>query len=286
MDICIDTLKNAHVTGIYDGVVPDMDPGPGTYTLNFISTHEIFVMKLGCAPAGPSTINGSLYVCPGTTKIYSVSPVYGATSYSWSLPSGWTGSSSTNSISVTIGLNSGTISATTSNTCGTSLPTTLFVTTPPMINASSSNTTCIGQTATLTATGASNYTWTPGNILSPTIAVTPSATTQYTVKGSVPSFGCTYQLTVTQVVNTCTSINELEIGKIMIYPNPVLNKLNIDFQANSEYIEKTLEVYNVLGELMFSELVKTEKIEIDFSNKPLGIYFVRVGKLSIKVIKS
>ena len=40
------------------------------------------------APAQPATITGNAAVCAGTAQAYSVAAVSGATSYTWSLPSG------------------------------------------------------------------------------------------------------------------------------------------------------------------------------------------------------
>ncbi len=46
-----------------------------------------------------------------------------------------------------------------------------------------SPTICAGSSATLTATGAVNYTWTPGAIVSSSLVVTPASSTSYTVNG-------------------------------------------------------------------------------------------------------
>src|SRR6185369_10169639 len=64
---------------------------------------------------------------PAATQTYSVTAVAGAGSYTWTLPAGWTGSSTTNSISATVGSAGGTISVTASNGCGTSTARTLSV---------------------------------------------------------------------------------------------------------------------------------------------------------------
>jgi len=55
----------------------------------------------GCTPpAQPSVITGSTFLSPGATETYSVVNEPDVT-YEWILPSGWTGSSTTNSITVT-----------------------------------------------------------------------------------------------------------------------------------------------------------------------------------------
>jgi hypothetical protein len=46
--------------------------------------------------------------------------VSGATSYTWTLPGGWTGTSTTNSITATAGSNGGAVTVAASNACGAS----------------------------------------------------------------------------------------------------------------------------------------------------------------------
>jgi ELWxxDGT repeat protein len=75
----------------------------------------------GCAvPNQPGAIAGNTTVNSGSIETYSTSPVVGATSYIWTLPSGYTGSSTSNSISVTIGTTNGVISVVSQNSCGLS----------------------------------------------------------------------------------------------------------------------------------------------------------------------
>lgn len=53
---------------------------------------------------GPlSNINGNANVCAEATATYSISNVIGATSYVWTLPQGWSGTSNSNSIQATVG---------------------------------------------------------------------------------------------------------------------------------------------------------------------------------------
>ncbi len=80
------------------------------------------------APATPGSVTGPTALAPGSTATYSVTNDPGATSYSWTLPSGWSGTSTTNSINVTAGASGGTISVTASNACGSSSASTLSVT--------------------------------------------------------------------------------------------------------------------------------------------------------------
>jgi large repetitive protein len=72
----------------------------------------------GAVPAQPGVISGSITLCQGQSQIYSFTSVIGATSYLWTLPGGWTGSSTTNSITVTAGVTGGTLSVKAKNGCG------------------------------------------------------------------------------------------------------------------------------------------------------------------------
>ena len=90
----------------------------------------------------------------------------GATSYEWQLPSGWSGSSTSTSISAIAGANGGDIRVRACNNCGCSSWRTLNVnvTTIPAKpgNISGSTSVCLGDCKTYsisTVTGATSYTW-------------------------------------------------------------------------------------------------------------------------------
>lgn len=128
-------------------------------------------VSVNAIPAQPGTISGNVTVCTGTSYVYSVQPVSGATIYNWTLPSGWTGSSTTNSITAVAGSVAGTISVSAGNTCGTSTVRTLATTLgaspaqPGTITAAGGNTkVCPGSVKTYSiaaVSGATSYNWTP-----------------------------------------------------------------------------------------------------------------------------
>jgi PKD repeat protein len=74
----------------------------------------------------------------------------------------------------------------------------------PTVSITGTNTICNGTSTTLTASGATNYTWNTGP-LTPGITVSPSTTTNYFVVGSDPS-GCSDTAFQTVTVNLLPSI--------------------------------------------------------------------------------
>lgn len=82
-------------------------------------------------PSQPGSISGTVEICPGTTQTYSIAAVPDASSYVWTLPSGWSGNSTNNSINITVGSSSGTISVAAKNDCGTSTTRDLAITVKP-----------------------------------------------------------------------------------------------------------------------------------------------------------
>ena len=119
-------------------------------------------------PEIPTEILGATEICPGVTATYSIPEVPRASEYVWKLPQGWTGSSITNTISVTTGTSgSGTLEVSAKNSCGTSAAasiTVLVTSGTPAIPLSISGPTevCPKSTATYTipeVPGADEYIW-------------------------------------------------------------------------------------------------------------------------------
>jgi hypothetical protein len=174
------------------GSLGSATPGRNSTTFSILSPDGYRFQPSGGAVA-PGPILGPASICIGSSYVYSVTAVAGATSYAWTLPGGWTGSSSTNSITATPGA-TGVLTVSANYTCGASPNTTLNVTVNPNPTVSITGGTtavCPGQTVGLTGSGASTYTWNPGGP-GTSIVVTPTATTNYTVVGTSVA-GCTAQ---------------------------------------------------------------------------------------------
>ncbi len=358
--ICADINGTMLLTGRFSGT-SDFDPGVGIANITSVAgSSDIFIGRYtscASAPSQPTSISGLNSMCTGAgASSYSVVTVAGATSYTWSLPGGWSGTSATNTISATPG-STGIFSVTASNACGTSPQQTLNVTVDPLptitvnsgsicsgqsftivpsgastytfsigpvvsptttssysvtgtsslgcvssspaisnvtvnplptINAITSSSVICGppgqQTCTLTASGASTYTWNPGGT-GTSIAVSPSVTSTYTVTGTDVN-GCTNTAILTQSVSACTSVmsSVVETSQLNIYPNPTSGLVTLSGVEGPVAIS----VYNVLGELILTERLlptATANLILDISQQPNGIYFIKIGSETKKIIK-
>ena len=134
--------------------------------------------------------------CDGTATVAASgsNPPY---SYSWA-PSGGASATAT-------GLCAGnyTVTVTSSNGC-TETATETIVANPGLAITVNSATICSGQTATLTASGATNYVWSSGSTTN-SETDSPSTTTSYTVTGS--SGGCSGTAVATITVGNSPTIN-------------------------------------------------------------------------------
>lgn len=118
-------------------------------------------------PSTPTSITGNNIVCTNSTNNYVVGTVNNASSYTWTKPSGWTGTSNTETISLTATTTSGNITVKANNACGSSTAFTYAVSSvnpmPAPTSITGNTTVCNTSSNTYTASsvnGASTYTWT------------------------------------------------------------------------------------------------------------------------------
>jgi hypothetical protein len=156
---------------------------------------------------------------------------------------------------------------------------------PPIIIANSSNTLiCVGQSATVSASGAVNYTWSPAIPMNG--VVSPSTTITYTVIGEDAN-GCQNTSVLTQSVDACTGIDQKQIDQnnSTIYPNPSTGIFNLDVNQATE-----LSVYNNLGQLIYHKINESGNIKIDLSQFANGVYMLRLkvsnNQNNYRIIKS
>lgn len=131
---------------------------------------------------------------------------------------------------------------------------------------------CPKQSATLTASGATSYSWSPSGTNGPVFSVTPTATQAYTITGSF-STGCTSTVTSGVTVLKCTGVNERGISNmdLRIYPNP---------SAGDFFVEtvETLKValFDFTGREIANQTLNPGTNAISTTKLKSGVYFLEV----------
>jgi len=281
--------NNIYSIGSFQSVMVDFDPSPGIYNLSATGSYDIFVSKLfSCIEAEPSptniTSNNNLNMCNGSST--TLTAISSGTVIWYTTPNS------------TIAIGSGTSYTTPSLTSGTytfyaeansctvnpnRTPITVTVNPLPNILISPTNTICIGESTTLTVSGANTYTWNTGsNGIS--IVATPTSMNNYYVTG-VDINGC-YNTAAINVV-ACSGLNEVENQNagIKIFPNPNTGYLTIELNEPSQIV-----IQNILGVEIFNRKSESLNTEISLQNFPNGIYFLNVFRstntYSAKIIKN
>lgn len=145
---------------------------------------------------------------------------------------------------------------------------------------------CNGQprTTTITASGASTYTWSNSK-QTPTIVVSPSVTTTYSVTGG-DSNGCLLPAAITLSVLNCQSINEFAENSLSIYPNPSSGDFTI--QVASWKSVTRLTIYSSIGQIILSQRLSQSQTRLKL-DAPAGVYLYEItseesDKISGKLI--
>ena len=103
--------------------------------------------------------------------------------------------------------------------------------------------------------------------------------------------------------DSCSYINSINvptINKFFIYPNPTTGQLLIAQQSMTEAgksptggaderreVIKNIEIYDIIGKLLQSKIVNLKSsIEIDISHLQSGMYYLKIGNETVKIIKN
>ena len=128
-----------------------------------------------------------------------------------------------------------------------------------------------------TVTGSDTYNY--GETCTLTVVLEEDyAFVNWTENGEVVSEEPTISFTVTEartlvanLVNTA-GVDE-QNNQIMVYPNPVNDKLAVESSSDIDLIE----IYDIKGNLVISKTDCANKVEIQTSDLPAGVYFIRLS---------
>jgi PKD repeat protein len=261
------------------------------------SSAYVFASTSAAAPAAAASITTPGLICSGQATSFHTPLITGATSYNWTVSgTGWSGSSTTNTISLTAGTGPLTISVNGVNSCGSGGPTTLtnlpVVATPQASFSESVHAVYTGTSVSVVFTGTAytgtTYSWsfdggnaTPGTGAGPQ-TVSWTATGTKTVTLTLDNSGCTSSFTDTVQVNIPNGINAAGLdamNAINIIPNPSSGQTNIIVSMSTE-TTVSIVAYDMAGRLVSTiyngELGAGEKsIALNTENISAGIYLIK-----------
>jgi type IX secretion system substrate protein len=213
----------------------------------------------------PTIMMDSADVCFGGSATLNVA---GASTYTWS-----TGATTTSITATPTVTTSYTVSGTDVNGCVNKVIDTIQVFAVPNVTVTTSTVTlCVGHSATLTASGASTYSWNTSDTTA-NIIISPTVTTTYTVTGA-SIVGCENIAIITQSVSACgAGIEQYNSNnEITVYPNP--NNGNFIIEPNNATIH-TVQLIDINGKLVLSQIINGKTI-IDASSLSDGVYNISI----------
>ena len=276
---------------------PSVTYAPGTYdvtltvgdgTSQTTVTQTAFITAI--APAAvPSAILGPNGLCANTSDTYSVTNDPTVV-YNWTIPLGWTGISTTNSITITCDAAPGNIEVNAENICGTTANSLIAVTIfagAPTSSFTQSNV-VYDYTFTSTSLDATSWSWDFGDGMGVSSIENPNYT--YTTNGIftvtlIVENGCGTDTYTEQVTITGVGIDENVQSMLVVYPNPVNDFLTLQIQEDQ--LGEDYSIRDVTGKVLSSGTFKAIETSIGVKNFAQGIYFISLGSRSnsIKFVK-
>lgn len=154
--------------------------------------------------------------------------------------------------------------------CITQHTATVKVNANPVVTVAATKTTaiCLGNSVTLTASGAQTYSWS-NNATTASVSVSPSLTTLYTVVGTTTD-NCKGTSQYNVLVSKCLGVGENSKTTLNVYPNPN----NGQFTVSSEY-PVNLTLMNTLGQFIRSiELNAENGYSVEVTGLAKGVYYL------------
>jgi hypothetical protein len=145
----------------------------------------------------------------------------------------------------------------------------------PVISLTVSNgVLCAGNSATVGASGAENYTLNPGGQTGSSFTISPTGTTFYTVTASSGSLACKTTSAFTQNVDPCLSVTSQNEGWTNVYPIPATDHLTIERRLAAP---ANLSITDNLGRVIVTGTLSTRSTDVDLSDVRPGVYYLFIS---------
>ncbi|MES2681584.1 MAG: T9SS type A sorting domain-containing protein [Bacteroidota bacterium] len=256
--------QNYSITGGNFSVNP---PATSTYVLYGTSAQ-------GCV-SGTVAASVFVFTAPAVSLGASPNPVCiggltslsgnGASSYSWSTGANGNAIAFTATAGTIITVNGSDIN----NCMGTASVSISVLPAPPLSLTGSSVLLCVGESTTLTASGAQTYSWSTGSV-SNTVQISPFVSTTYSVTGTGAN-GCSTVSAVTQEVELCAGLKEFSESHVRLYPNPSGGLVFIETSGTGQ-----IEVYDLDGRVVQARTVNEGACTLDLRPLADGMYLVKI----------
>ena len=271
-------------TSVTDSVYATIGSGAGTISVVAnsncgSSSPQTLTVSLGNTLAQPSSILGVTHLCDSSSTAYAVTNDPNATSYTWTLPLGWSGTSTGNTITATADTTSGIISVTANNACGSSTASNLNVVgnTIPVVTLSSFGRVCDNISA-FTLTGGSPAGGTYSGTGVNTNSFNPSTTADgtYYITYTVANGACVRSDSAAIIVDNCTGINAVSGDNfININPNPFTYETTIYFGEEQKHA--IVKIVDMLGnEVKILTVYGSNNITVERGSLNAGVYFIQI----------
>lgn len=238
----------------------------------------------GCVSASAAIANLTVYPLPvisvnnGTIcigKSFTISPA-GASSYTY--PGG-------SAVVSPVTTTSYTISGTGAQGCINMASLTVQVLPLPYITVSGTVAVlCQGESISLSATGATSYTWNTG-LVGSIITFTPISTTSISVSGT-DATGCQNTALAVQVVDPCVSVIESVASHFewIVFPNPSSGEFSLEVKKATQF-----SIYNTLGQVILRDFIEEGINKINICQEAKGVYYMELNQAGfltrLKLIK-
>ena len=140
---------------------------------------------------------------------------------------------------------------------------------------------CRGQSFTLTAGGASSYSWSNGATTASLVtSSTLVANVNYTLTGTDLN-GCANSTVITIKVNSCIGINETALSTLLkVYPNPSKGLITLEADRETQVV-----ITNALGQVVRElHLNQDNNFQIILNDFASGLYTLQNEHQSLKLI--